>query len=72
MLPVFWFFVFFIASGFCSLVYQIVWLRVAMADFGVTTPLISIVLSIFMGLLLEAGGAVDLPTACSTRVRLCF
>ena len=57
MLPVFWFFVFFIASGFCSLVYQIVWLRVAMADFGVTTPTISIVLSIFMaGLALGSWG----------------
>ncbi|RII27796.1 MAG: hypothetical protein CXR31_06100 [Geobacter sp.] len=57
MLPVFWFFIFFIASGFCSLVYQIVWLRVAMADFGVTTPTISIVLSIFMaGLALGSWG----------------
>ncbi len=44
-----WFFAFFIVSGFCSLVYQVVWLRVAMAQFGVTTPLISIVLSVFMG-----------------------
>lgn len=42
------FFGFFFLSGFCSLVYQVVWLRVAMADFGVTAPLISIVLSIFM------------------------
>src|SRR5580765_8015603 len=42
------FFVFFFLSGFCSLVYQVVWLRVAMASFGVTTPLISIVLSVFM------------------------
>ncbi|HYL79138.1 MAG TPA: fused MFS/spermidine synthase [Bryobacteraceae bacterium] len=42
------FFVFFFLSGFCSLVYQVVWLRVAMADFGVTTPLVSIVLSVFM------------------------
>jgi spermidine synthase len=42
------FFGFFFLSGFCSLVYQVVWLRVAMAGFGVTTPLISIVLSIFM------------------------
>jgi spermidine synthase len=42
------FFCFFFLSGFCSLVYQVVWLRVAMAGFGVTTPLISIVLSIFM------------------------
>jgi spermidine synthase len=43
------FFGFFFLSGFCSLVYQVVWLRVAMAGFGVTTPLVSIVLSIFMG-----------------------
>src|ERR1017187_774354 len=42
------FFCFFFLSGFCSLVYQVVWLRVAMAGFGVTTPLISVVLSIFM------------------------
>ena len=51
------FFVFFFLSGFCSLVYQVVWLRVAMADFGVTTPLISIVLSVFMaGLALGSWG----------------
>jgi len=42
------FFCFFFLSGFCSLLYQVVWLRVAMAAFGVTTPLVSIVLSIFM------------------------
>jgi spermidine synthase len=42
------FFAFFFLSGFCSLVYQVVWLRVAMAAFGVTTPMVSIVLSIFM------------------------
>ena len=51
------FFVFFFLSGFCSLVYQVVWLRVAMADFGVTTPLISIALSVFMaGLALGSWG----------------
>ena len=51
------FFVFFFLSGSCSLVYQVVWLRVAMADFGVTTPLISIVLSVFMaGLALGSWG----------------
>jgi spermidine synthase len=43
-----WFFVFFLASGFCSLVYQVTWLRGAMASFGVTTPSVSIVLSVFM------------------------
>jgi spermidine synthase len=39
---------FFFLSGFCGLVYQVVWLRLAMADFGVVTPLVSIVLSVFM------------------------
>jgi len=43
------FFVFFLWSGFCSLVYQVVWLRLAMAQFGVTTPMVSLVLSLFMG-----------------------
>ncbi len=33
------FFVISFLSGFCSLVYQVVWLQAAMADFGVTTPL---------------------------------
>jgi spermidine synthase len=43
-----WFSAFFLASGFSALVYQIVWLRLAMAEFGVTTPLVSIVLAMFM------------------------
>jgi len=44
-----WYFIFFLVSGFCSLVYEVVWLRLAMAAFGVTTPIVSIVLSAFMG-----------------------
>jgi spermidine synthase len=44
-----WFFIFFFVSGFCGLAYEIVWLRLAMASFGVTTPIVSMVLSIFMG-----------------------
>ncbi|HEV3205797.1 MAG TPA: hypothetical protein VGZ28_02495 [Terriglobales bacterium] len=43
-----WFFIFFLVSGFCSILYEIVWLRLAMAQFGVTTALTSIVLSMFM------------------------
>lgn len=43
-----WFFVFFLISGFCSLVDEVVWLRLAMAQFGVVTPLVSTVLSVFM------------------------
>ena len=43
-----WFFVFFFVSGFCSILYELIWLRLAMAQFGVTTALTSIVLSVFM------------------------
>lgn len=43
-----WFFAFFLISGFCSLVYEVVWLRLTMASFGVTTAMVSIVLSVFM------------------------
>lgn len=43
-----WFFAFFFFSGFCGLVYQIVWLRLAYADFGVNTQVLSMVLSVFM------------------------
>src|SRR4029077_13635377 len=43
-----WFFAFFFISGFCSILYELIWLRLAMAQFGVTTPMVSIVLSTFM------------------------
>ena len=43
-----WYFCFFFASGFCSILYELIWLRLAMAQFGVTTPMVSIVLSSFM------------------------
>ena len=43
-----WCFLFFVVSGFCALVYEVVWVRLAMASFGVTTALVSIVLSMFM------------------------
>jgi predicted membrane-bound spermidine synthase len=53
-----WYFSFFLISGFCSLVYEVVWLRLSMAEFGVTTAMISIVLSMFMaGLGLGSWGA---------------
>jgi predicted membrane-bound spermidine synthase len=71
-----WFLAFFLASGFCSLVYQVVWLRLAMANFGVNTPFVSIVLSVFMaGLALGSwgGGRIarrisDRPAAVSLRL----
>ena len=43
-----WYFGFFFVSGFCSILYELVWLRLAMAQFAVTTALVSIVLSAFM------------------------
>ncbi len=43
-----YFLAFFFVSGFCSLVYEVIWLRLSMAKFGVTTPMVSIVLSVFM------------------------
>jgi spermidine synthase len=43
-----WYFTFFLISGFCSILYELIWLRLAMAQFGVTTAMVSIVLSTFM------------------------
>jgi spermidine synthase len=43
-----WYFCFFLTSGFCSILYEIIWLRVAMAQFGVTTTMVSLVLSALM------------------------
>jgi spermidine synthase len=43
-----WYFLFFLISGFCSILYELVWLRLAMARFSVTTAFVSIVLSMFM------------------------
>src|SRR5471032_2521839 len=41
------FFLFFV-SGFSSLVYQVVWTRMAFASFGIIAPVLSVVLSVFM------------------------
>lgn len=43
-----WFFVFFFISGFCSILYELVWMRLAMAAFGVTSAFVAIALSTFM------------------------
>jgi len=56
-----WLFALFLVSGFCALVYQVVWLRLAMAGFGVNSAMVAVVLSVFMaGLALGSagGGAV--------------
>jgi spermidine synthase len=38
----------FILSGLCSLLYQVVWIRLAFAAFGIITPVMSVVLSVYM------------------------
>jgi spermidine synthase len=43
-----WLYLLFFVSGFCSLVYQMVWTRLAFAAFGIITPVLSVVLSVFM------------------------
>lgn len=51
----------FIVSGAASISYQLLWLRYAMSHFGVVTPVISVLLSVFMlGLALGslAGGRI--------------
>ena len=66
-----WFFMFFLISGFCSILYEIVWLRLAMAQFGVTSALASIVISVFMaGLGLGSWGSGRLIRKYENRVRV--
>ena len=66
-----WYFLFFFVSGFCSILYEIIWLRLAMAQFGVTSALVSIVLSMFMaGLGLGSWGSGRLLRRYGDRVAL--
>ena len=65
-----WYFGFFFLSGGCSILYELVWLRLTMAQFGVTTALVSIVLSIFMaGLGLGSWGGGYLTRKHGDRLR---
>ena len=38
----------FFISGFCGLLYQIIWMRIAFISFGIILPVVSVVISIFM------------------------
>jgi len=65
------YFAFFFVSGFCSILYEIIWVRLAMAQFGVTTALVSIVLSAFMvGLGLGSWGSGYLTRRYRHRLQL--
>jgi spermidine synthase len=64
-----WFFWFFFVSGFCSVLCELIWLRLSMAQFGVTTALTSIVLSVFMaGLGAGSWFAGALMRRCGDRI----
>jgi spermidine synthase len=68
------FFLFFF-SGFASLVYQVVWTRMAFASFGIIMPVLSVVLSVFMlGLALGswAGGRLIGPLVKTTGLSAAF
>ena len=41
-------FLLFFVSGFCGLLYQVIWTRMAFASFGIIMPVLSVVLSVFM------------------------
>jgi spermidine synthase len=41
-------FLLFFVSGFCGLLYQVVWTRLAFTSFGIITPVLSVVISVFM------------------------
>src|SRR5437899_12740062 len=48
-------FLLFFVSGFCGLLYQVIWTRLAFASFGVIPPVVSVVISVFLlGLALGA------------------
>jgi predicted membrane-bound spermidine synthase len=61
----------FACSGFCSLLYQVVWVRLAFSHFGVITPVFSCVLSVFMfGLGLGSLLGGSWARWCSARLAL--
>ena len=66
-----WYLAFFLLSGLCSILYELIWLRLAVAQFGITTPVVSTVLSMFMaGIALGSwiGGRFAQKTAEPTGV----
>jgi spermidine synthase len=64
-------FALFFLSGFCGLTYQVVWVRLALASFGVITPVLSIVISVFMlGLFAGSWLAGKTAGAFVSRTRL--
>ena len=63
-------FLLFFVSGFSSLVYQVVWTRMAFASFGIIAPVLSVVISVFMlGLALGSWLGGQSVHALTTKTR---
>ena len=63
-------FLLFFVSGFSSLVYQVVWTRMAFATFGIISPVLSVIISVFMlGLCLGAWGGGKVIERLARRTR---
>src|SRR5215469_7325522 len=61
----------FFCSGFCGLLYQVIWTRLAFASFGIITPVLSVVISVFMlGLALGSWAAGRWIGALARTTRL--
>ena len=64
-------FLLFFVSGFCGLVYQVIWTRMAFASFGIITPVLSVVISVFMlGLALGSWAGGHWVEGFSRQLRL--
>src|SRR4051812_17381299 len=64
-------FLLFFLSGMASLVYQVVWTRMAFASFGIITPVLSVVLSVFMsGLAIGSWGGGKYIGAWTKKIGL--
>src|SRR5690348_3361424 len=64
-------FALFFISGFCGLLYQVVWVRLAFAHFGVITPVLSVIVSVFMlGLSIGSWSAGKWVSPLTARLRV--
>jgi spermidine synthase len=64
-------FIAFFITGYCGLLYQTIWLRLAFAKFGVITPVVSVVIFVFMlGLGLGAASGGKLVPIFKNRTKL--
>ena len=61
----------FFFSGFCALLYQVIWVRLAYASFGIITPVLSVVISVFMlGLAIGSWGVGRWIKGWTSRARI--